>query len=142
MSKGLPLIVQSIVYRKNDQNFEVLLLKRNEERGGFWNVVNGTLEINESILECRKRELFEEAGIKEVLSWSDEINRFSFKYNNYNIVVLAYAAMVEIDQIVIINEEHTEYKWVDFDEAIEMMKFDDDKNGLVICKNKLLNQEI
>ena len=130
MSKGLPLIVQSIVYRKNDQNFEVLLLKRNEERGGFWNVVNGTLEINESILECRKRELFEEAGIKEVLSWSDEINRFSFKYNNYNIVVLAYAAMVEIDQIVIINEEHTEYKWVNYKEAKEILSFVEVKETL------------
>lgn len=43
MSNKLPVIIQSIVYRKKGQEFEVLLLKRTTERGGFWNVVNGTL---------------------------------------------------------------------------------------------------
>jgi lipoyl(octanoyl) transferase len=64
MAKNLSTIVQNIVYRKKGSIFEVLLLKRTEERGGFWNVVNGTLENGESIDGCRRRELSEEDGIK------------------------------------------------------------------------------
>lgn len=120
------MIVQTIVYRKKNGNFEVLLLKRTEERGGFWNAVNGTLECDESIAECRTRELSEEAGIKDVLQGSDEINRFSFQYHGSPFVVVVSAAEVAADQSVVINEEHTEYKWVGFDEALQMMKFDDD----------------
>ena len=112
------------------------------ERGGFWNVVNGTFEFNETISQCRERELFEEAGIKERLNWSDEINRFSFEYKGYVIVVLVYSVEVTLDQLVTINKEHTEYVWVGFDDAIEMMKFDDDKKGLRICRDKLASDEV
>jgi len=143
MSKGLPVIIQNIVYRKNREDFEVLLLKRSPDRGGFWNVVNGTFEFNETIPQCRERELFEEAGIENTLRWSDELNRFSFMYqNDYIIVVLVYAAEVPPDQEVTINEEHTEYKWVSFDEAIKMMKFEDDKRGLQICRDRLISHEM
>ncbi len=142
MSKNLPVIIQSIIYRINNQQPEVLLLKRSKERGNFWNVVNGTLELDESVKGCRERELFEEAGIKDVLDWSDEINRFSFKHQNYIIVVLIYAAKVKENQKVIINNEHTEYKWLKFSEAIKMVKFDDDKKGLQICLQKLNNNKI
>jgi len=143
MSKGLPIIIQNIVYRKNGEDFEVLLLKRSPDRGGFWNVVNGTFEFGETIPQCRERELFEETGIKKILQWSDELNRFSFKYiDGYVVVVLVYSVEVSSNQEVAINEEHTEYKWVSFDEAINLMKFEDDKKGLQICRDRLTSHEI
>jgi 8-oxo-dGTP pyrophosphatase MutT (NUDIX family) len=130
MIKSLPIIIQSIVYRERKQDFEFLLLKRSADRGNFWNVVNGTLEFEESIKMCRDRELFEEAGIENVLSWSDEINRFNFAYKGESIMVIAYSAEVAANQRVIINDEHAEYRWVCFEDALNMLKFDDDKNGL------------
>jgi len=70
MSNKLPVIIQTIVYRNKGKEIELLLLKRTAERGGFWNVVNGTLELQESAIDCRKRELFEETGIQDSVSWS------------------------------------------------------------------------
>ncbi|OGG90185.1 hypothetical protein A3H03_01285 [Candidatus Kuenenbacteria bacterium RIFCSPLOWO2_12_FULL_42_13] len=137
MSNRLPVIIQSIVYKKKGQKFEVLLLKRTAARGGFWNVVNGTLELQESAIDCRKRELFEETGIKDAASWSDEIHRFSFNYHNNIFVVVAFAVNVSKDQKVTINEEHIEYRWVNFDEAINLLKFDDDKTALQNLREKL-----
>lgn len=134
---GLPLIVQSIVYREKNQDFEVLVLKRNAERGGFWNVVNGTLELNESVTQCRSREIREETGIKQVRHWSNEINRFSFVHNGSPLVVIVFAAEVDPSQEVTINEEHTEYRWLSFPEAINLMKFNEDRQGLEICQQKL-----
>lgn len=140
MAKNLPIIIQNIVYRISNKLPEVLLLKRTEKRGGFWNVVNGTLEMNETIVECRNRELYEEAGIKDVLGWSDEIYRFSFKYNDYVIVVLVYSVKVAENQEVVINEEHDGYQWMSFDDAINMMKFNDDKLALSNCYRMILKE--
>ena len=130
MSNKLPVIIQSIVYRKKRESYEVLLLKRSPDRGGFWNVVNGTLELQESAIDCRARELFEETGIRSVMYWSDEVHRFAFPYKDNTFVVIAFAAQVAEDQGVVINVEHTEYKWVSFDEAINLLKFEDDKTSL------------
>ncbi len=142
MSKRLPVIIQNIIYRRKATTFEVLLLKRNEDRGGFWNVVNGTMELNESAIECKKRELFEETGIQEVVSWSEEIHRFSFTLHDDVFTVIVFTAEVGVGQEVVINEEHTEYRWVSFDEAIRMVKFDDDKKGLHKCQEKLVSNEL
>ena len=142
MSKGLPIIIQNFVYRRRGEGHEVLMLKRNPEKGGFWNAVNGTFEYGESIEESRKRELFEETGIGGGLKWSDELNRFSFQHGDYVVVVLCYAVEVPVEQAVVINEEHTEFKWVGFDEAIGMMKFDEDKRGLQVCRDRLAAVEI
>jgi dATP pyrophosphohydrolase len=137
MSNKLPVIIQSIVYQKKGQDCEVLLLKRNAERGGFWNVVNGTLELQESAIDCRTRELFEETGIRDAISWSDEIHRFSFLYHDDTFVVVAFAVNVPKDQKVVINDEHTEYKWIGIDEAVSLLKFDDDKIALQNFKEML-----
>ena len=142
MSKGLPIIIQNIVYRKSEEGYEVLMLKRNQEKGGFWNAVNGTFEYGESIEESRKRELFEETGIGCELKWSDELNRFSFQHGDYVVVVLCYAVEVPAGQAVVINGEHTEFKWVGFDEAIGMMRFDEDKQGLEVCRDRLAAGEL
>ena len=140
MSKSLPLIVQSIVYRNNEGNVEFLVLKRSKEKGEFWSIINGTLEINESIIECRNRELNEETGITKTLKWTDEINRFSFTYNDYTVVVLAFAVEIDKDKKVIINDEHTDYKWLNFKDTLKILKYDDEKNGIKICY-KLLNKK-
>ncbi|MGB7958200.1 MAG: NUDIX domain-containing protein [Minisyncoccia bacterium] len=137
MSNRLPVIIQSIVYRRKEQKIEVLLLKRNATRGGFWNVVNGTLELEESAIDCRTRELFEEAGIRDVMRWSDEIHRFSFSYHDDIFVVVVFAASVNEDQAVAINEEHTEYRWIGIDEASQLLKFDDDRISLKKFREKL-----
>ena len=35
----LPIKIQSIVYTKNPDGLKILLLKRNQEDGGFWQTV-------------------------------------------------------------------------------------------------------
>jgi dATP pyrophosphohydrolase len=142
MSNKLPVIIQSIVYRRKGEVFELLLLKRSASRGGFWNVVNGTLELRESAIDCRKRELLEETGIRNVINWSGEIHRFSFQYQDDIFVVVAFAVGVSDDETVVINDEHTEYRWVNFDEAIGLLKFNDDKIALQNFREKFMSDEL
>lgn len=126
--KELPIKIQSIVYNKGIDGLKVLLLKRSPEDGGFWQTVTGTLEINESILESRIRELEEETGIKEA-NFSDEIYRFSWIKKDYTVVELVYAAEVfSLD--VSISSEHTEYLWLPIKEAIEKVEKQNTKDSL------------
>ncbi len=130
-SQSLPVVIQSVVARENNGDYEFLLLKRSEKKGGFWNSVNGTLEINESVFECRERELYEEAGIKETISWTDELIRFNFTYDDYTFSTVAYGVVVPANTEVVLNEEHTEYKWLSADGAIELLKFKEDKEAII-----------
>lgn len=138
MSERLPIILQTIIYRIKNNQPEFLLLKRTEERGGFWNTVNGTMEMDENVDECRKREIIEETGIENILSFSDELYRFSFEYKEAPITVIVFSAQIDEIQEVKINGEHTEYGWFIYDKAIEKLKFDDDKKALEICNNNII----
>ena len=62
MSYRVPIQVSIYPVRYKDDNWEFLLLKRVEERGGFWQGVTGAPERKEKILEAAKRELMEETG--------------------------------------------------------------------------------
>ncbi len=126
--KELPIKIQSIVYHKGLDGLKVLLLKRSPEDGGFWQTVTGTLEINESILESRKRELKEEAGIEKA-NFSDEIYRFSWTKKDYTVVELVYTAEV-FSMNVILSPEHTEYMWLPIKEAIDKVEKQNTKDSL------------
>ncbi len=135
--KELPIKIQSIVYHKGSDGLKVLLLKRSPEDGAFWQTVTGTLEINESILESRKRELKEEAGIEEA-NFSDEIYRFSWTKKDYTVVELVYAAEV-FSMNVILSTEHTEYMWLPLKEAIDKVEKQNTKDSLNEFMNKIIN---
>ena len=137
MEKKLPIIIQTIIYKIRDAEPEFLLLKRSEDRGDFWNTVNGTMEMDENVSQCREREIAEETGIKKLSNWSQELYRFNFNYKGDTMTVIVFSAQVDPSQEVVINDEHTEYGWFKFDKAIETLKFDDDKKALEVCNNMI-----
>lgn len=139
MSKNLPVITQTIIYRKTNRGVEVLLLKRNAKRGNFWNAVNGTLEISESVEECRVREIREETGIAKIIKWTDEVYRFYFPYKDFILIVLVFGAQVPANAEIQLNEENTEFRWLPFNEAEKLLKFKDDKKALQLCYKTIIS---
>ncbi|MFA5131478.1 MAG: NUDIX domain-containing protein [Patescibacteria group bacterium] len=135
MVKKLPIIIQTIIFKIHNNEPQFLLLKRNEGRGGFWNAVNGTMEMNENVGQCQRREILEETGISVFLNNSDELYRFVFNYKDIPTTVIAFASQIDENQVVLINEEHTEYGWFDFNEAVKILKFEDDKKSLEASNN-------
>src|SRR5690606_37686990 len=91
----LPIKVQGIVYRKSKSGqVEILLLQRSDEDGGFWQMLTGTLEFDESIEECLLRELKEEAGIAKIKAISEEVYRFSWQKQDYTVVEVVFGIEV------------------------------------------------
>lgn len=109
----------------------VLLLRRSEERGGFWQQVTGRIEPGEAPDSAARRELEEETGIevpveplgyRHVFALDPSLNRV-----RPGALVLveetAFAARVPAGAAVRLSEEHAEHTWAAPDEAVARLRF-------------------
>jgi dihydroneopterin triphosphate diphosphatase len=134
-----PFIVFVYPYLKTgDGDFEYALLKSAERN--IWEAVAGGGEDQETILEAAKRETFEETGIvvesppirldtiapvpvtrfKESALWGKDLF----------VIPIHYFGVLAPDRQIRISEEHSEYKWLRYPEARDLLKFEDDKIAL------------
>lgn len=120
--------VEVIVFRNLNKEREFLVLKRREEKGGAWQPVTGGVEKKEDVLDAAKRELEEETGIKEYIRIIDKVHFFKYK-NEDRVVLDEYVFGVEVSPNVKvkISGEHVDIKWCSFDEAVSLLKHEDNK---------------
>jgi len=130
--------VQAFVFTINP-SFMVLILKRTPERSGYWQPVCGGIENGEEPKETVIREVFEETGItniKEIINLD-----YTFTYiepkNNILMDMRDICFAVEVGSVSDINlsNEHEEFKWCSYIEAIEYLKWEHN----LIALDKLAN---
>lgn len=122
--KVLSYMIEAHIFRMVDNVPEFLLLKRSELEvyPGIWQMVTGSSNQEERALQTVVREIKEETDLLPKRLWVVPfINSFYSWKRNHICLVPVFAAMVENDARVRISEEHTEYKWVSRDEAVEML---------------------
>ena len=99
--------VQIIVTASNS----ILLLKLNEERGGFWQNATGSVELDEAFIQAAKRELQEETGIindlKELPMTFSFLDRWGFQ-----VTEKVFHCELQAKPTIILSEEHQSYKWL------------------------------
>ncbi|MFC1953573.1 NUDIX pyrophosphatase [Chloroflexota bacterium] len=125
-------------YRKNREGvFEYALLKRAD--AGFWQGVTGGGEDNETPLETAKRETFEETGISTDSDFVQLDTIAAVRVTHFTVthwpkdlfVIPMYMFGVFADnQEIILSPEHTEYRWMKYEQAYEMIKFENNKTAL------------
>ncbi len=112
---------------------QVLLLKVIEKRGGGWHPVTANVDEGEELLDCAKREVREETGIKEVSGTWLPID-YSFEYDGKwgrakeQVFALRLKAMPS--KIKIDSSEHTDYQWVKIEQADAALGFKPQKEAL------------
>ncbi|MDP3057440.1 MAG: NUDIX domain-containing protein [bacterium] len=122
--------INCIVFKKENGEYKFLVLKRREDRGGFWQSVTGGVREKESEISALKRELKEETGIGEYQKIINLKYSFSFSLPHLGeLVENVYAVEVGPDTEIVFSPEHTEYRWVDFKEALSLLKYDTSKEG-------------
>lgn len=126
-------------YRKNEQGcFEYALLKRADE--GYWQGIAGGGEEEEYPLETARRETFEETGISSDSSFIqlDTIEfvpvtefRNGYLWGDEIYVIPQYCFGVNAQNVQIsISHEHTEFQWLEYEEARRMLKYDGNRTAL------------
>ena len=132
----LPVQVQGILFGNTDRGIEYLLLKTTPEREDFWQPVTGGLEEGETELEALKREVSEETGIKNIVRIVENVDYF--EYPDAHFVkgfdfIKEYVFGIEVDpneRIAIDGKEHSQFKWCSFREALQLLKWEENKKAL------------
>ncbi len=134
-----------VVYCKIKNKVEYLILKRHLHWKG-WEFPKGGVRFYENKKRAIIREVKEETGLKVL-----ELNKFGFsgKYQYDKIysdrkgfigqTFGLYSAEVEKGKISIDKKEHSDYKWVSFNEAVRKLKWPNQRKSLKIINNWLKN---
>jgi dATP pyrophosphohydrolase len=120
-----PFQVLVYPYRQvGDKAFRYALLKRSDL--GFWQAITGGGEGSETPLETAGREAFEETGIPPVTAFKDS---HVWGEDVYVIPQYCFGVRVE-DERLCLSHEHTAYRWLGYEEAQGLLKYDGDKTAL------------
>ena len=139
MVKSIPLQVRVKVFLKNQEG-KYLLLRRSQIRypniKNFWDIPGGRIIPGANLLENIEREIFEETnfflcGEPKLIAAQDIIHE-----KEKHIVRLTFLGELSIQhkQIAtgkifpgnpILNEEHSGFKWLTFDEMLRVKKLDE-----------------
>ncbi len=144
--------IQVLIYpvRKTNEDWEYLMLKRVENRGGFWQGVTGAPENDETLSEGANRELYEETGyipvnlIKTGISYIIPMeDRWKNIYPEDTKEIPEYLFIAKIDgssSPKIDSIEHNDWKWCSYEEAINLLSLEDNKRALEYVQ-KFLGEE-
>jgi dATP pyrophosphohydrolase len=121
-----------------------LLLKRAVHKiyPGTWQMITASCEKKESTPQTAIRELKEETGLEPVKLYSvPHVNTFYFDLNDSICLSPVFLAIVDSDKVKISNE-HTEYKWVTYDEAIDIINWPDQIESLNVIWRYLNDEKL
>ena len=134
-----PYQTLTILYKEKNNKILYAIFYRSSHR--IWQFVSGGGQDNETPLETVVREIMEETSIvvdkKEIEQLDSKttipvINitgEYTWGKNVYVIPEYTFAIKLKNCNIKLSNE-HKEYKWVEYDEAIKKLKYDSNKTAL------------
>ncbi|HDZ8965716.1 TPA: NUDIX domain-containing protein [Aeromonas dhakensis] len=114
--------VSGVALSTIDGEKKLLVMKR--VKGGFWCHVAGTVEAGETGWQTIIREFGEEAGIRVCeLYTAHYLEQFYESVSNTVEVVPVFVVYCPPNQVVTLNDEHTEYRWCTLAEAKALVSF-------------------
>ena len=126
----LPIQVEAIIFRRNSNTIEYLLLKRLPDRNGFWQPVTGGLEEGETRTEALRREIEEETGIKNLIRVIEDLYYFEFSNPNLNQEYVYGVEVSSTEEVVLDGREHSEYRWCGIKDALQLLYWKENKEAL------------
>ena len=144
-----PYQILSIPYRIVDGTPLFCILRRADS--SYWQFIAGGGENGETLIEAAKRETFEEIGVDPInikqltciayvpAEVIDESRRQHWDKNT--VVIPEYSFAFECDSELTLSNEHTEYKWLTYNETRKLLKWDSNKVAMyeINCKLQLLS---
>ena len=142
----LPKQVLIIPYRMINDKVEYCIFRRKDMEVWQW-ISGGVEDFDKDIISAAKREVCEETGITQDVNitklegftkipvvnivkefkWGEDI----FYSDEYSFAVNIY------DKNIKISEEHSEFKWISYYEAKNLLKYDSNKNALWELNEKI-----
>lgn len=118
-----------ILFNKTEE-IQFLVLKY---PSGHWDFVKGNIEEGEEEEETARRELFEETGINNMnikKGFNQKVEYNYYKKNNKVHKIVSYYLAETEQKEVKLSFEHLDYKWVNYDNLMKLITFDNSKDIL------------
>ncbi|MBI2170745.1 MAG: NUDIX pyrophosphatase [Chloroflexi bacterium] len=125
------------------------VFRRQDVDSGYWQGITGGGEEKETALEAAKRESNEEAGIEAESRFipldsttTIPVAEFrGFRWGRETYVIPEHCFGVEVPHRVLrLSHEHVEYRWVAYEEAMKLFRWDSNRNALWELNQRLLRQ--
>lgn len=138
----LPLQILVLPYRyRADRAVEYAIFRRSDHAEACWQGIAGGAEQGESAEQAARREAKEEAGIpfKAPLLPLDavaSVPAFHFQDRDlwgpdvYVVPERAFGMYLDGDLPILLSREYAEYRWVAYEEAARLLKWDSNRTAL------------
>ena len=127
MAQELPIRcygVSSFLLTIENDGYRVLLLKRKKTVKDIWAGVSGKIEAGEKAWQAALREIKEETGLTPEKLYSADICEQFYEIDKDSIwIAPVFVAYISDNAAVTINEEHSEFGWFTFEEAMLKVPF-------------------
>lgn len=145
-----PFQVLVIPYNFTSDGIKYCIFKREDVEVDMWQWVSGGGEDTESSLESAKREMNEETGV--IVSELVPLNSMTYIPTYFfeevtisypdHIVIPEYSFGALIGQEIVLSDEHSEYRWVDYKTAMILLHWDSNKTALYELHKRLSKLEL
>lgn len=126
-------------------NHQVLLLQRHSQKsyGSTWGVPAGKLEKGEAPKEAIKRELLEEIGVIAEESQVHYITTLYISHNNTHFPYHMFYLLFDTLPLLTLGfDEHQDYQWKSFQEAIQMPLMPGEHETLDFAQKALISKHL
>jgi dATP pyrophosphohydrolase len=135
-------MIQCFVVRQSAGKTEFLQLLRADDDylGNTWQIVAGLIEPGETATQAVLRELREETGLQPAeLYHLDIVNTF-FKADNDSVFHCpTFCAIVPANAAVLLNEEHSAFRWTPDSEIDQAVMWPGQRIALVALRSEILS---
>ena len=132
------------VFRRTPDGDEWLALLRAPHvmLGGCWAPVQGHIEAGETAYETARRELDEETGLTPLAFFTASyVNRFYLAVPDQIVLSPVFCAEVAPDAEVVLDDEHTDFRWLSPEDAMAHYIWPGQRKSLKICREQFVLHE-
>jgi dihydroneopterin triphosphate diphosphatase len=149
----LPLQVLVIPFRRfAGRRVEYAIFRRHDSTDNCWQGVAGGSEQGESAEQAARREMMEEAGIPvdaplvpldavASVPASQFQERTLWGPNLYVVTECAFGVYLDEDQTIRLSSEHSEYRWLPYEEADRLLRWDSNRTALWELNERLTRSD-
>ena len=137
-------MIEAHIFRETENSIEFLLLKRakNQFYPGLWQMVTGKINSGEKAYETAIREMKEETGLTPLQFWvAPIINSFYEPKDEYICLLPVFAVKVDAESEVSISNEHIKFKWLNREQAKELLAWPGQREAVDIIEDYFNNRE-
>ncbi len=137
--------IHAAAFDKASGEYKFLVLRRSEKLDVYpllWQVITGNMEPGETAVRSAVREFTEETGVRPEKIWTLPLLAEYFDpYTDMINMSPVFGTIIDINSKIRLSTEHCDYKWLNFEECLEILPLPSHKKGTKIFRDSVLDKE-